>query len=88
VTKQSGNRRQVLLRRARSEPLNFAIHHWAHMAVLRDSVTEQHYRRLRNKGHSHARALRGVADRLLDVALAMLRDRTLYDPSRRKKTSS
>ena len=88
VTKQSGNRRQVLLRRARSEPLNFAIHHWAHMAVLRDSVTEQHYRQLRNKGHSHARALRGVADRLLDVALAMLRDRTLYDPSRRKKNPS
>jgi transposase len=88
VTKQSGNRRQVLLRRARSQPLNFALHHWAHMAVLRDSKSEQHYRRLRNKGHSHARALRGVIDRLLSVAVAMLRDRTLYDPTKRKEVSS
>ncbi len=63
VTKQSGKRRQVLLRRARSQPLNYALHHWAHMAVLRDAKSENHYRRLRNKGHSHARALRGVVDR-------------------------
>jgi transposase len=88
VTKQSGKRRQVLLRRARSQPLNFALHHWAHMAVLRDSKSEQHYRRLRNKGHSHARSLRGVIDRLLSVAIAMLRDRALYDPSKRKEVSS
>lgn len=88
VTKQSGNRRHVLLRRARSQPLNFALHHWAHMAVLRDSYSQDHYRRLRNKGHHHARALRGVADRLLSVAVAMLRNRSLYDPARRKKVSS
>jgi transposase len=88
VTKQSGKRRQVLLRRARSQPLNFALHHWAHMAVLRDSKSQQHYRKLRNKGHSHARALRGVSDRLLSVAVAMLRDRALYDPTKRKKVSS
>lgn len=88
VTKQSGKRRQVLLRRARSQPLNFALHHWAHMAVLRDAKSEQHYRRLRDKGHSHARALRGVIDRLLSVAVAMLRDRSLYDPTKRKEVSS
>lgn len=88
VTKQSGKRRQVLLRRARSQPLNFALHHWAQMAVLRDSKSEQHYRRLRNKGHSHARALRGVIDRLLSVAVAMLRDRSLYDPTKRKQAPS
>jgi hypothetical protein len=58
------------------------------MAVLRDSKSEQHYRSLRNKGHSHARALRGVSDRLLSVAVAMLRDRTLYDPTKRKQVSS
>jgi hypothetical protein len=58
------------------------------MAVLRDSKTAQHYRRLRNKGHSHAGALRGVIDRLLSVAVAMLRDRTPYDPTKRKEGSS
>ena len=83
VTKQSGKRRQVLLRRARSQPLNNALHHWARIAVLRDPHSKQHYDRLRSRGHSYARALRGVMDRILPVAMAMIRDRTLYDPSQR-----
>jgi hypothetical protein len=37
---------------------------------------------LRQLGHSHGRALRGVADRLLAVLVAMLRDQTLYDTTR------
>ncbi len=85
VTKQSGQRRQVLMRRARSQPLNYALHHWAAIAVLRDPHFKHHYQRLRRKGHHHARALRGVMDRLLSVAVAMLRDRSFYDPSRFKK---
>jgi len=84
VTKQSGKRRQVLMRRARSQPLNYALHHWAHMAVLRDTHFKLHYQSLRQKGHRHARALRGVMDRILTIAVAMLRDSTLYDPSRHK----
>ncbi len=83
VTKQSGKRRQVLLRRARSQPLNNALHHWARIAVLRDPHSKEHYDRLRARGHGYARALRGVMDRILPVAFALLRDRTLYDPSRR-----
>ena len=82
VTQQSGKRRQVLLRRARSLPLNNALHHWARIAVLRDSRFKEHYQRLRGRGHTHARALRGVMDRILPIALAALLDRTLYDPSR------
>lgn len=85
VTKQSGQRRIVLLRRSRSQPLNYAIHHWAQIAVRRDNKSKQHYDRLRSKGHRHARALRGVADRLLTVAVAMLRDRSFYHAERRKK---
>ena len=34
------------------------------------------------RGHGHARALRSVADRLLSVACAMLRDRARFDPHR------
>ena len=86
VTKQSGKRRQVIFRRARSQPLNNALHHWARISVLRDPHSKKHYDRLRARGHSHARALRGVMDRILPVAMAMLRDRTLYDPSRRSTT--
>jgi transposase len=85
VTKQSGQRRIVLLRRARSLPLNYAIHHWAQIAVRRDDKSKQHYDRLRAKGHRHARALRGVADRLLSVAVAMLRERSFYQAERRRK---
>ena len=40
------------------------------------------YEELRSRGQSHGRALRGVADRLLVVMCAMLRDATLYDPAR------
>jgi len=88
VTKQSGQRRQVLMRRARSQPLAYALHHWAAIAVLRDSHFKHHYQRLRRKGHHHARALRGVMDRLLSLAVAMLRDRSFYDPSRFRKRAA
>ena len=86
VTKKSGKRGQlrptILMRRARSLPLNNALHHWARTAVLRDPHFKEHYDRLRERGHSHARALRGVMDRILPIAIAMLRQGTLYDPSR------
>ena len=36
---------------------------------------------LRDRGHSHGRALRSIADRLLAIACAMLRNGTLYDPA-------
>jgi len=87
VTKKSGKRGQqrpqILMRRARSLPLNNALHHWARIAVLTDPHFKEHYGRLRDRGHSHARALRGVMDRILAIAVAMLRDQTLYDPSKR-----
>ena len=86
VTKKSGKRGQlrptILMRRARSLPLNNALHHWARTAVLHDPHFKEHYDRLRDRGHRHARALRGVMDRILPIAIAMLRQGTLYDPSR------
>lgn len=86
VTQKSGKRGQrkptIIMRRARSLPLSNALHHWARMAVLRDSNFKDHFDHLRDRGHSYARALRGVMDRILPIAMAMLRDRTLYDPAR------
>ena len=38
------------------------------------------YDALRGRGHSYGRALRGVADRLLGVACALLRRRVPFDP--------
>ena len=36
---------------------------------------------LRSRGHSHGRALRSIADRLLNVACAMLKTGTAFNPS-------
>jgi hypothetical protein len=44
---------------------------------------QPHYAHLRQVGHNHGRALRGVADRLLAVLIAMLKSGQTYDPNRR-----
>jgi hypothetical protein len=83
VTKQSGKARRVEMRRACSGRLRFAYYHWARTAVQNDERVRAHYAALRAGGKSHGRALRGVVDRLLSVAVAMLRAGTLYDPALR-----
>jgi hypothetical protein len=45
-----------------------------------DPKSRSRYAALRKRGHSHGRALRGVADRLLGVACVLLRRQTLFDP--------
>lgn len=84
VTRSSGKKRVVAMRRACNHRLRFAVYHWAFIAVQTDAYSKAHYADLRKKGHNHARALRGVADRLLRVAYVMLQNRTLYDPSKRQ----
>lgn len=83
VTKQSGKRCLVGMRRACAAPLRQALYHWSRTAVQHDARTQAAYAALRRRGHSHPRALRSVGDRLLAVACAMLRSGTLYDPARR-----
>jgi transposase len=83
VTQRSGQTCHVLMRRACSGRLRYAYYHWARTAVQHDERSRAHYHQLRGRGQSHGRALRGVVDRLLNVAVAMLRTGTLYDPSRR-----
>jgi transposase len=79
VTKRSGKTCQVQMRRACSRSLRYAYYHWARTAVQNDERSREHYAALRARGQSHGRALRGVVDRLLVVAVAMLRAGTLYD---------
>jgi transposase len=87
VTKNSGKRRGnrsiVVMRRACNPRLRNAIYHWARVASIHDARSAAAYAELRKRGHSHGRALRTLADRLLAVACAMLRDRTLFDPNKR-----
>jgi transposase len=82
VTRQSGKRVAVVMRWACNRRLRNAIYHWARVSVQVDARCRAHYDRLRQRGHDHARALRGVVDRSLAVLMAMLVSRTLYDPER------
>lgn len=83
VTKRSGKSRLVTMRYACKGHLQRAVYLWARGCVQRDAHSRAHYARLRAAGHSHHRALRGVADRLLAVLIALLEQGTLYDRSRR-----
>jgi len=81
VTKSSGKSRIVIRRQACSNRLAVAMYHWARVAVQYDPRSKAKYTALRSRGHSHGRALRSVADRLLNVACAMLKNGTLFNPS-------
>ncbi len=84
VTRQSGKKAAILMRYGCSLRLRNALYHWSRVSMQNDPRSRQHYDQLRNKGHSHGRALRGLADRLLALLCAMLKSQTLYDPNRRK----
>jgi hypothetical protein len=81
ITRQSGKRKTVVMRQSCNPRLRDALYHWARVHMQHDARGKKHYTELRAKGHSHGRALRGLADRLLAVLVAMLRTRTLYDPA-------
>jgi len=82
VTRQSGKGRSVSMRHSCNPRLRRAVFYWARTAIRVDAHCRAQYKRLRQR-HGYARALRGVADRLLAVLIAMLRDGALYDPTRR-----
>lgn len=81
VTKRSGKSLIVIRRQACHQRLSNAMYHWARVAVQHDRISRAKYAALRSRGHSHGRALRSVADRLLNVACAMLKTGTTFDPS-------
>jgi len=81
ITKRSGKSLIVIRRLACHPRLRNAVYHWARVAVQYDDKSRAKYDALRARGHNHGRALRSVADRLLAVACAMLKNGTLFDPS-------
>jgi transposase len=81
VTEQSGRSRLVHMRYACNRRLRNAVHHWAWNASLVDPHFARLYKNMRGRGLTHARALRGIADRLLNVTVAVLRNGTRYDAS-------
>ena len=83
VTRQSGKQRFVIRRLACNKRLQTAVYHWSRVAIQRDATARRRYDALRQRGHGHARALRGVADRLLSALCATLTHRTLYQADHR-----
>ena len=80
VTRQSGRRRGVAMRRACNYRLRDMAYHWARIGAQRDPATRAYYRAARQRGHSHPRALRSVADRLLRILMRLLERGQLFDP--------
>ena len=70
---------RVVRRRAANHRLQYAIYHWARIAIQHDLVSKSKNAALRARGHGHARALRGIADRLLKVACTVLTNQQIFD---------
>ena len=87
VTKRSGKSCIVVRRYACHARLANAMYHWARTAIQHDPTSRSKYATLRSRGHSHGRALRSVADRLLNVACAMLKTGTAFKSRAVRKTA-
>ena len=88
VTKRSGKSYVVSMRYAAHPRLRNAVFYWMRAAVQNDPEIRHRYEALRMRGHSYGRALRGVADRLLELACVLLRRRELFDPVRCMSTTA
>lgn len=69
------------MRHACSARLRTALYHAARVSAQCDARSREVYAALRGRGHSHGRACRSVADRMLRILVAMLREGTLYVPA-------
>jgi transposase len=87
VTKRSGKKKVIVMRYACNQALRNALYHWSRTCMQKDARAKQHYAQMRARGHSHARALRGLADRNLAMLMSMLESGTLYDPGRRSRAA-
>lgn len=88
VTRRSGKTCLVIRRLACNERLRNALYHWARVATQRDPTSRKRYAALRQRGHSHGRALRTVGDRLLKVACALLSRQVLFDPNHKSPVTA
>lgn len=79
VTVQSGKFRSVHFRRACNGHLRRALHLAAQGAIRKAGWARELYDRLRAEGKSYGRALRSVADQLLEMLYVILARRTPYD---------
>jgi transposase len=79
VTASSGKYCAIHFRRACNHHLRNALHLAAQTAISQAAWARELYDRLRSAGKSHGRALRAVADQLVQMLYVMLIRRTPYD---------
>lgn len=78
VTMRSGRSTRVSMRQACNPRLREALHHAAFAASVHDERFKADRARHQANGHSTSRALRSLADKMLGILIAMLKDRTPY----------
>jgi len=83
ITWQSGKKKVVIMRHGCNDRLRNALYYWALNTLAWDEKSKRTYREMKGRGMTHGRALRGIADRWLEVLISMLKHKTLYDPKRR-----
>ncbi|MBE7157987.1 MAG: IS110 family transposase [Rhodospirillales bacterium] len=88
VTKRSGKSHIVSMRYAAHPRLRNAVFYWMRAAIRNNPDINMRYEALRKRGHSYGRALRGLADRLLELACILLQRRQKFDPARFKPATS
>jgi transposase len=79
VTEQSGQFRGIHFRRACNNHLRRALHLASQGAIRKADWARELYNRLRAEGKPYGRALRAVADQLLEMLYMILTRRTPYD---------
>jgi transposase len=79
VTQQSGQYRGIHFRRACNNHLRRALHLASQGAIRKAGWARELYDRLRADGKSYGRALRAVADQLIEMLYVILTKRTPYD---------
>ena len=84
VTKQSGGTRHVVMRQVCQPRLRVAMHLAALRASRIDPKFGDLYLRARARGQSVGRAIRNIVDRLLFLAVQLLKKNQLYDISLRQ----
>jgi transposase len=82
ISFRSGQVHRVTLRRACNKHLRAAVHLWADLSRPACDWAREYYRRHRDRGQSHACALRCLGQRWLRILWAMWQRRTTYDEAR------
>lgn len=82
VTHQSGRRKHVTIRRACQKGFRANLHHFAWQSTLQNPWARAYYELAKDRGQSHAQALRGLANKWNKIIYRMWQTRETYNEQR------